>query len=138
MHFRPNMAWSLFPKIEEKPKLLGRDDYDEVEESDDEEEDIDGNDKKGVDPSVNQPQQQAIANTQQQPPIADNAVLSPPLTETKAPVKKTWATLVNPIAASTIVLTENPQQWGLSFGRARALYGSWSLTWLLNAIGYQS
>jgi len=107
-------------KSEEKPKLLGREDYDEVEESDDDDDEVDGdgdgNKNEAVKAIDGQLQQQAMGSTQQQPQPSDAAVSLPPPTEPKAPVKKTWANLVNPTASSTIILTENPAQWGLSFG----------------------
>eukprot|EP00535_Pseudo-nitzschia_heimii_P000593 CAMPEP_0197177156 /NCGR_PEP_ID=MMETSP1423-20130617/2867_1 /TAXON_ID=476441 /ORGANISM="Pseudo-nitzschia heimii, Strain UNC1101" /LENGTH=766 /DNA_ID=CAMNT_0042626669 /DNA_START=118 /DNA_END=2418 /DNA_ORIENTATION=+ len=104
-------------KSEETPKLLSREDYDEVEESDeDEEEDDDGNENEVLDLPEGQQQQQATASSRQQTETSDATVSLPPSTESKAPVKKSWANLVNPTASSTITLTEDPAQWGLSFG----------------------
>ena len=69
------------------PKLLGREDYDEVEESDNDEED------EGEDSGEGQLQQ----------PVPSAAATQSSSTVPKPPVKKSWAGLVNPTAASTII-----------------------------------
>lgn len=76
------------------PKLLGREDYDEVEESDDDEEDDIGND--GEDSGEGQLQQPVPSAATQ------SMTTSPSSTDPKPPVKKSWAGLVNPTAASTM------------------------------------
>jgi RNA-binding protein NOB1 len=83
------------------PKLLGREDYDEVEESDDDDDD------EGEDSGEGQPVPSTAA--------PQSVTVIPPSTDPKQPVKKSWAGLVNPTAASTII-PSNPTS-GLPFAK---------------------
>jgi len=83
-------------QIDETPKLLGREDYDEVVESDDEEEEVDENENERgteeTDSDGGQPQQPT-----------DTASAEP-----TPPVRKSWATLVDPTAVKPTAASNDP------------------------------
>uniref|UniRef100_A0A7S4AL11 PIN domain-containing protein n=1 Tax=Pseudo-nitzschia australis TaxID=44445 RepID=A0A7S4AL11_9STRA len=95
---------------EETQKLLGREDYDEVEDSEEDDEsddnDDDDDDGGGDDNSVDVEQQESIA-VGAPTPVPESAEVGATATP---PVKKSWATLVNPTAASVTAttLTKSP------------------------------
>ena len=86
----------ILPAEEETPNLLGREDYDEVEDSDEDDESDNGDDHNGDDNSVEVEQQESIA-VGVPTPVPEPAEVA---VTTTPPVKKSWATLVNPTAAS--------------------------------------
>jgi RNA-binding protein NOB1 len=90
------------PESTEQPKLLGREDYDEVEDSDESDDEEDDNDSvQEAGDEVDSKEEAATVN------VPSAATVPTP------PVRKTWATLVNPTAAATPLTT--PGAPSLSF-----------------------
>jgi len=103
----------------EAPKLLGREDYDEVEDSDESDDDEDHVEEEGEDvEDSDQSDNNNNNNNNNEEEEADmrsvgEGDVASPVSEPAVPVRKTWATLVNPIAASASVAPTDPAR-GLS------------------------